>query len=62
MPTICAFPVYGARPAITSRSSGDSSSTSEISRATARALPSRADATRSGTDAVERRAPTPVTR
>ena len=49
MPTTCAWPACGASAAITSRSSGESSSTSEISRATARASPSRARATRSGT-------------
>ena len=48
MPTTCARPAYGARAAITSRSSGDSSSTSEISRATARGSPLRARATSSG--------------
>ena len=48
MPTIWACPAYGARAAITSRSCGESSSTSEISRATARASPSRARATSSG--------------
>ena len=41
-PTTVARPPYGARAAITSRSSGEASSTSEISRATARASPSRA--------------------
>src|SRR5689334_8547373 len=60
MPTTWAWPAWGASAAITSRSSGDSSSTSEISRATARGSPSRARATRSGTLcpslAVDRRA------
>src|SRR4051794_17625396 len=51
MPMTCAVPVCGASAAITSRSSGDSSSTSEISRATARASPARARSTRSGTSA-----------
>src|SRR5680860_43148 len=51
MPTIWAFPVYGASPAITSRSSGEASSTREMSLATARASPSLARSTRSGTEA-----------
>src|SRR4051812_48784691 len=50
MPMTWALPVCGASAAITSRSSGDSSSTREIRRATARASPARARSTRSGTD------------
>src|SRR5205085_679303 len=49
MPMTCALPVWGASAAITSRSRGDSSSTSEIRRATARASPARARSTRLGT-------------
>ncbi len=57
IPTMCAAapcPAYGARPAITSRSSGEASSTSEISRATERASPSRAFSTSAGTSPVDR--------
>ena len=55
-PTTWAWPVCGASAAITSRSSGDASSTSEISRATARGVARRGRARpASGTDAAERR-------
>src|SRR3954447_16749625 len=50
MPMTWRLPVCGASAAITSRSWGDSSSTSEIRRATARASPARARSTRSGID------------
>ncbi len=53
-PTTCACPAYGASPAITSRSSGEASSTREISRATDRASPERAFSTSSGTSPVDR--------
>src|SRR3954451_20785740 len=55
MPTVWACPAYGARPAITSRSRGEASSTSEISLATERGSPSRALSTSSGTSPDERR-------
>src|SRR5262249_25691679 len=48
-PTTYAPPVSGASAAITSRSCGEAPSTREISRATARGLPSRAWATSSET-------------
>src|SRR5688500_10650953 len=48
----CAPPVCGARAAITSRRAGCASSTSEISRATARGEPALADSTRAGTSTV----------
>ena len=48
-PTTYALPVSGASAAITSRSCGDAPSTREISRATARGLPSLACATSEGT-------------
>ena len=48
-PTTCARPASGAISAITSRRAGWASSTSEISRATARGRPSLAWATREGT-------------
>src|SRR5215203_1725796 len=57
-PTMCAPPVrppaYGASAAITSRSSGDPSSTWEIKRPIARASPSRARATSSSADSALR--------
>src|SRR3954451_7777543 len=49
MPTILACPACGTSVAVTSLSRGDSSSTREISRATARGSPSRARETRSVT-------------
>src|SRR5665647_471195 len=49
MPKMCARPVCGARAAITSRSAGWPSSTSEMSRATARGAPALAASTRAGT-------------
>ncbi|GAA1153263.1 hypothetical protein GCM10009630_59500 [Kribbella jejuensis] len=51
---MCAFPAYGAKAAITSRNIGDSSSTNEINRATARDSPSRARPTNSPTGGVRR--------
>src|SRR6478735_5185124 len=54
MPTTWACPGCAARAAATSRSSGDSSSTSEISRATDRASPARARPTRSSTESALR--------
>src|SRR5664280_1530387 len=49
IPKMCARPVCGASVAITSRSAGWPSSTSEISRATARGAPALAASTRAGT-------------
>src|SRR5579875_3005711 len=60
-PTTWACPPYGASAAATSRSSGESFSTSEISRATARGWPSDARRTRSATS-TERRELTPSLR
>ena len=53
-PRTCACPVCGASAAATSRSAGLASSTSEISRATERASPSRARSTSAGTSAARR--------
>ncbi len=53
-PITRARPVCGASAAATSRSAGEASSTSEISRATDRASPSRARATSVSTSAARR--------
>src|SRR5215210_4551964 len=50
-----AFPPYGVSAAIASRSSGEASSTSEISRATERGSPALAPSTSSVTSGLERR-------
>ena len=47
-PTTCAWPACGASAAATSRSNGESFSTSEISRATARGSDSRVRSTSVG--------------
>src|SRR5690242_5160166 len=49
MPMTCAVPEWGASAAMTSRSAGWASSTSDIRRATARGEPALADSTRAGT-------------